>query len=116
MKRVPARLLIVTIVVVSLILSFSKDLFWTRIRQETGQVFRNPKDLPHDILLRLDAVLVLGGGAPKSLQDPPVYVERRCDDAAAVVMRRLEVNNSKTNVANLVLVGRQCARTATHER
>jgi hypothetical protein len=26
------------------------------------------------------------------------------------------VNNSKTNVANLVLVGRQCARTATHER
>jgi len=33
---------------------------------------------------RIDAIFVLGGGAPKSLYEPPVYVQRRCDDAAAI--------------------------------
>jgi hypothetical protein len=31
-----------------------------------------------------DAILILGGGVPSSLYDPPPYVKRRCDDAAAI--------------------------------
>jgi uncharacterized SAM-binding protein YcdF (DUF218 family) len=31
-----------------------------------------------------DAIFVLGGGAPSSLYEPPLYVQQRCDDAAAV--------------------------------
>ena len=54
---------------------------------QTGQVFRHVNDLPQAVLRRLDAVLVLGGGVPKSLEEPPIYVQRRCDDAAAIVLR-----------------------------
>jgi len=60
-------------------------LFSRRTKRETGQVFRKPSEVPVDILKRLDAVLVLGGGVPKSVDEPPIYVQRRCDDAAAVV-------------------------------
>jgi uncharacterized SAM-binding protein YcdF (DUF218 family) len=31
-----------------------------------------------------DAILILGGGVPSSLYEPPSYVKRRCDDAAAI--------------------------------
>jgi hypothetical protein len=59
MNRVPGRRLIGTSIVVFSLLSFARGLFWTK--QEAGQVFRNPNDLPLGILKRLDAVLVLGG-------------------------------------------------------
>jgi len=49
--------------------------------------FQDPSELPVETLKNLDAVLVLGGGRPISLEEPPVYVQRRCDDAAAVVSR-----------------------------
>jgi uncharacterized SAM-binding protein YcdF (DUF218 family) len=53
-----------------------------------GRLYKSPNDIPVRVLQRLDAVLVLGGGKPASLEEPPVYVQRRCDDAAAVVQRR----------------------------
>lgn len=31
-----------------------------------------------------DVILVLGGGVPSTLYEPPLYVQRRCDDAAAI--------------------------------
>jgi hypothetical protein len=31
-----------------------------------------------------DAIFVLGGGVPLSLYEPPLYVQQRCDDAAAI--------------------------------
>jgi hypothetical protein len=33
---------------------------------------------------KFDAILVLGGGVPSSLYEPPIYVKQRCDDAAAI--------------------------------
>ena len=51
--------------------------------------YSSPDDIPLEILNKLDAILVLGGGAPASLTEPPVYVQRRADDAAKVI-RRLE--------------------------
>lgn len=51
-------------------------------------MFFSPKDLPEDLVHSLDAILVLGGGRPKSIDHPPVFVERRCDDAIEVVRRR----------------------------
>ena len=32
----------------------------------------------------IDAIFVLGGGVPSSLYEPPIYVQQRCDDAAAI--------------------------------
>ena len=37
------------------------------------------------LICHLDVVLVLGGGRPISLTEPPLYVQRRCDDAATIV-------------------------------
>jgi uncharacterized SAM-binding protein YcdF (DUF218 family) len=59
-------------------------------KRTTGQIFQSAAEIPNDILKRLDAVLVLGGGVPKSVDEPPVYVQQRCNDAAAVVKRHCE--------------------------
>ena len=69
-------------------------LFSRRTKRETGQVFRRPSDVPQRILKRLDAVVVLGGGVPKSVDEPPIYVQRRCDDAAKVVTMHHEESNA----------------------
>jgi uncharacterized SAM-binding protein YcdF (DUF218 family) len=69
--------------------------YWSNVggnlRLATGRsdhlVFSTPDEIPLQVLLRLDAVLVLGGGVPESIQSPPTYVKRRCDDAAQVVQR-----------------------------
>ena len=56
--------------------------------KEKEKVFEFPEEIPPDLLLQLDAVLVLGGGVPTSLDVPLVDVQRRCDDAAKVVNKR----------------------------
>jgi len=55
---------------------------------ELGAVFASPSDVPNRVVSSLDAVFVLGGGVPASLEEPPPWVQRRCDDAAAVLRRR----------------------------
>jgi uncharacterized SAM-binding protein YcdF (DUF218 family) len=57
--------------------------------------FTDPNEIPVNILLQMDAVLILGGGKPSSLEEPPIYVQRRCDDAAAVVFRHKELSYTK---------------------
>ena len=52
---------------------------------QNDRLFHDPNDVPPSIMAKLDAVFVLGGGAPESLNKPPVYVQRRCDDAATIV-------------------------------
>jgi len=64
-------------------------------------VFETVEEIPTDLLLRLDAILVLGGGVPTSIDAPPVYVQRRCDDAAQVVQRSRELGSSTTTVQSL---------------
>uniref|UniRef100_A0A7S1Y322 DUF218 domain-containing protein n=1 Tax=Grammatophora oceanica TaxID=210454 RepID=A0A7S1Y322_9STRA len=51
--------------------------------EHIGKIFSSPSELPSD--LSIDAILVLGGGVPTSLEEPPIYVQKRCDDAAAVI-------------------------------
>jgi uncharacterized SAM-binding protein YcdF (DUF218 family) len=55
------------------------------------RLFQDPKDIPISVLAQLDAVLILGGGVPLSIDRPPIYVQRRCDDAIAVSERRSEL-------------------------
>ncbi|GKY92408.1 hypothetical protein MPSEU_000211400 [Mayamaea pseudoterrestris] len=50
-------------------------------------LFNSPQEIPLDILFSIDAVLVLGGGVPENIDNPPIYVQQRCDDAAQVVQR-----------------------------
>jgi uncharacterized SAM-binding protein YcdF (DUF218 family) len=59
------------------------------------RVFHSPNDIPEKILARFDAILILGGGVPQSLEEPPTYVQRRCDDAASVVERRKIIQPTK---------------------
>lgn len=53
-----------------------------------GKLFFAPSDIPSDTVENLDAILVLGGGAPKAFDEPPVYVQRRADDALEVISAR----------------------------
>ena len=46
--------------------------------------YRSRNDIPIDVIMSLDAILVLGGGVPESIDKPPIYVQRRCDDAVVV--------------------------------
>ena len=71
-----------------------------------SQVFSSPDNWPPDDIVRdLDAILVLGGGVPLSLEEPPVFVQRRCDDAAHMVKRHSELtanNNQNKNNLNIL--------------
>jgi uncharacterized SAM-binding protein YcdF (DUF218 family) len=52
----------------------------------SSTLYHSPQELP--TALQLDVVVVLGGGVPFSLEIPLPDVQRRCDDAAAVVQSR----------------------------
>lgn len=68
-----------------------------RRNSTTGQIFQSATEIPNDILNRLDAVLVLGGGVPKTVDEPPIFVQQRCNDAAAVVKRHCEETSHGKN-------------------
>ncbi|KAL7431089.1 hypothetical protein ACHAXM_002520 [Skeletonema potamos] len=57
---------------------------------EEDELFSNLDDY---VSLKLDAILVLGGGVPSSPKDPPTYVKRRCDVVAALMNAFQERNN-----------------------
>lgn len=58
-----------------------------------GEIFDAPDAIPASVLVRLDAIVVLGGGKPLSVEEPPVYAQRRCDDAVAVVEKRKKMQH-----------------------
>lgn len=57
-------------------------------KKQRTLLFDSPKDIPDRVVNSLDAIFVLGGGAPSSIDQPPQYTQRRCDDAAQVVKRK----------------------------
>lgn len=61
------------------------------------------KVLPDFVIDSLDAVLVLGGGVPSSLEEPPVHVKRRCDVAAAIVQRHRDLSQASLSLPILTL-------------
>jgi uncharacterized SAM-binding protein YcdF (DUF218 family) len=54
-------------------------------------LYSTPQDIPDALIQSFDAILVLGGGVPTSIDHPPLYVERRCDDAIQVFQRRQQL-------------------------
>lgn len=61
-------------------------------KHDSSMIFKNPSELQSDLIKSLELILILGGGSPSSLESPPLYVQRRCDDAASIVRRRQETN------------------------
>lgn len=59
--------------------------------QTSSGIFQSIDDIPRSVVKSLDVVMVLGGGAPKSVDEPPAYVKKRCDDAAEVVKAQAEL-------------------------
>lgn len=53
-----------------------------RSKPVAARLFTSPSQVPNN--LPLDAILILGGGVPHSVTEPPVYVRQRCDDAVAI--------------------------------
>ncbi len=51
------------------------------------RLFSDPSEIPSSLLTSFDAVVILGGGVPESISNPPRYVKRRCDDAIQVSQR-----------------------------
>ncbi|CAJ1952444.1 unnamed protein product [Cylindrotheca closterium] len=66
---------------------------------KTSAIYKNPDDLPNSLVKNLDVIMVLGGGVPESIDKPPVYVQRRCDDAAKIVGKYAELNGLKSTAA-----------------
>lgn len=56
------------------------------------QVYKNPSEIPDKILKSFDAVLILGGGRPISLNLPPSYVVKRCDLVVEIVKKYKQMN------------------------
>jgi uncharacterized SAM-binding protein YcdF (DUF218 family) len=61
-------------------------------------ILQSPAQVSDALLASLDAVLVLGGGRPTTLAEPPLYVQRRCDDAATLAQRYAALDNAKTTM------------------
>ena len=70
---------------------FSSDSEDVLLSQRTRHTVEELVDVQ---ILALDAVLVLGGGAPNQVDNPPLYTQARCDFAAAVVHRQEQLLNS----------------------
>ena len=56
-------------------------------KRSSFNMFHSTGAVTDTMLRHVDAIVVLGGGRPTSLDEPPIYVQRRCDDAAALVKR-----------------------------
>ena len=52
--------------------------------------------IPLEIARSLDAILVLGGGVPSSICNPPEYVKSRCEAAARVFLSTLQSRSAST--------------------
>jgi len=52
-------------------------------------------------LTSLDAILVLGGGVPRSPKEPPIYVQRRCD-VVAKLFSAIKKEKSGKSLPNII--------------
>ena len=99
-------LMFLTLIGIAVIMSSSKGTSSTEAlsssQQQKSPLYTNPNDIPDSVLQNLDAIVVLGGGRPTSLEEPPIYVQKRADDAREVVKRLYDLkkntdgNNNKS--------------------
>jgi hypothetical protein len=64
------------------------DLAETHNNTNNNHVFHRPDDIPPELLRAFDAVLVVGGGTPFSLNDPSILVQRSLDAVIALMSTR----------------------------
>ena len=55
--------------------------------------FTDPDEVPRSLIQKLDAVIVLGGGSPSSFDVPPLYVQKRADDAAKIFHKSQQISS-----------------------
>jgi len=84
--------------VVSFLALITAMVIYSRISHSTEnrpskRFFMDPDEVPRSLIQKLDAVIVLGGGAPSSLDVPPLYVQKRADDAAKIVHKSQEISS-----------------------
>ena len=63
-------------------------------------LYNSPNEIPMTIINKLDVILVLGGGKPKSIHHPPLYVEKRCDDAIEIISRRRSSRKTSGDISS----------------
>jgi uncharacterized SAM-binding protein YcdF (DUF218 family) len=68
--------------------------------QSVSLLYNSPNEIPVDIINKLDVILVLGGGKPKSIHHPPLYVEKRCDDAIEIISRRRRKTSGDSDISS----------------
>ncbi len=64
----------------------------------TSEPYLDVTEVPDDIISKLDAIVVLGGGAGNAINSPPPYVQDRCERAAAIFQRARATNNDNVPV------------------
>lgn len=63
-------------------------------------LYKDPSAIPSSIKEKLDTVIVLGGGVPETVSDPPVYTKARCK-AAAQVYKSVHNTNQRLKILAL---------------
>ena len=53
----------------------------------TSEPYLEVSEVPDDIISKLDAIIVLGGGVGNAINSPPPYVQDRCERAASIFQR-----------------------------
>ena len=66
-----------------------------KLLQHLMNWFKSPDEIPPSIKEDLDAIIVLGGGVPDTVNDPPIYTKARCKYAAQVYQSIHSSNTSK---------------------
>lgn len=76
----------------------------SRGNTQSKRFFTSPDEIPSSLIHKFDAVIVLGGGAPASLEEPPIFVQNRADDAATIVRKFEQMSaHSQTSLPVLCL-------------
>lgn len=57
--------------------------------------------IPDRIISEIDAIIVLGGGPPSSIDTPPVYVQDRCENAADIFHRSVKMKQQGPPILTL---------------
>lgn len=83
---------VVGVILLSNCLSSSSSKYRNQFQAIPAQIphvlYTAPHDIPLPIVQNLDVILVLGGGRPITPDQPPIFVQQRCEDALAVIERR----------------------------
>lgn len=61
-------------------------------------IYQKPSDIPNEVIQKLDLIIVLGGGVPLDVDNPPIYTKHRCSSAADIYHRSKEIKDAAVKV------------------